>query len=73
MEGERERKRETNIPTRHAQEMTRSWAQRATIILTNETIIPWDRAEREREGPLSPSHPSTSSVASGPELGDRVS
>lgn len=38
---ERERKREkTDERRRGAQEMTRSWAQGATIILTNETIIP---------------------------------
>lgn len=52
----RGRKRENGRTRRRgAQEMTRSWVQNATIILTNETIIPWDSVRKEARGdPLTP-------------------
>lgn len=62
---ERERKKNER---RDVQEMTRSRAQSATIILTNETIIPWDCAERGERGPSTP-HTHPFPVAIGPELG----
>lgn len=51
MEGERKRERR-RIRRRDVQEMTRSQAQNATIILTDETIIPWDCVERDERVPL---------------------
>lgn len=68
MEGERERERR-RIRRRDVQEMTRSQTQNATIILTDETIIPWDCVEGDERAPLPFRRTHPFPVTTGPELG----